>query len=155
MNQQELMGLVRDAVDQLYKNDDSLIERGVHEVAISHHLASYIAEGMGHRCKHSYHVDIEYNKNMNEVKRLVPEEEGKRPDIIVHRRQSNDHNLLIVELKKNQPVLANDDDDRKLKGATTDQGDFRFKLGVYLNLRAEGVSYTWYANGGCVEVSQL
>ena len=80
---------------QLLRNDAS-------EQAISHQLAM----------KFSLHfpdwdIDCEYNRSMEVVKRLIyavsptgeASERNVVPDIIIHRRMTND-NLLAVEIKK-------------------------------------------------------
>ena len=135
------------AIRELYKRDRGLIEHGVHEVAITHRLAIYIEDALRKSGDSESHVDIEYNKNMRKQKELVLGEGGKRPDIIIHKRQSNKHNQLIVELKKNKSIEEGDDDDRKLKGATEPTHTFQFTLGVYLNLKPDQCICTFYSKG--------
>lgn len=80
---------------QLLKNDAS-------EQAISHQLAMKFASHFPY-----WHVDCEYNRRMEVVKRLVYAvsptgdafERNVVPDIIIHRRMTND-NLLAIEIKK-------------------------------------------------------
>lgn len=147
MGSDKLKELVRAAIDKLYQRDGDLIRRDVHEVTIAHRLAVYIEDTLRETGKDRYHVDIEYNKNMKRPKDLAPNEGGKRPDIIVHVRESNDHNLLIIEIKKDEAVQFGDADDRKLKGATLQKHSYRFTLGVYLNLKSRQFICTWYEGG--------
>lgn len=80
---------------QLFRNDAS-------EQAISHQLAMKLASHFP-----GWHVDCEYNRSMEAVKRLsyavsptgVAFERNVVPDIIIHRRMTSD-NLLAVEIKK-------------------------------------------------------
>lgn len=59
-------------------------------------------------------VDVNYNRHGRDPKQIgIPEECGRgggrgrvTPDVIVHQRGNDDHNLLVIEIKKstnNQP----------------------------------------------------
>jgi hypothetical protein len=71
---------------------------------MSHRIAIYLEQEML-----SYDVDCEYNRDGFDVKRLqlascptsADNDEAVTvfPDIIVHRRGNNDHNLLVVEIQ--------------------------------------------------------
>ncbi|SLM31087.1 hypothetical protein MTBBW1_2680003 [Desulfamplus magnetovallimortis] len=150
---EELKVLVDKALVHLYRRDVDLIRRGVQEETLSHRLALYLEVLL---CEHLhielfdqtvYDVDTEYNKNGEDPKRLVPGGGGKRPDIIVHKRGRNDNNLLIIEVKKNINFQIGTSDDNKLRGATNPNHDFRYRLGLYLNLMSDCADLTWYRNG--------
>ena len=80
------------AIRMLLKNDLFLLMNNLEELTISHKLAEYLQQEFP-----DWHVDVEYNRNKEQLKRL--EEELFRPDIIVHIRNTN-NNLLAVEIKK-------------------------------------------------------
>ena len=78
--------------------DSSLIDRKLKEECINHRLACRI-EGSKPEPYLDYYIDIEYNKNINEVKKTPRRLAGVQPDIIVHRRERNDENILVAEIK--------------------------------------------------------
>jgi len=114
------------ALTELIDEQPELLELGVTERALSHHLANYIARSIDG----AYHVDVEYNRHFDTPKRLnlPPRDALDReirattvfPDIIVHRRNSDADNLLVLEMKK--PGENLEYDDLKLKA-------FRLELG--------------------------
>ena len=101
---------VRSCLEQgiraLVLNDVYLLENDLHERTITHKLAEYLQPLFP-----GWNVDCEYNRDGHEPKRVrlrpIPEQGGDEgsnvfPDIIVHRRGDNDHNLLIIEAKKSR-----------------------------------------------------
>ena len=134
----------REALDKLYRDDYSLIERNCSERSIVFRLGLYLAESLEHE---GFNVDCEYNKNGYRPKALL----GKRfnyPDIIVHKRASNSSNLLVVEVKT--PNDTNPDhfqkDREKLIGFTWEI-PYRYKQGVHVYIAATTCSLVWYVNG--------
>ncbi|CAG9296819.1 hypothetical protein [Celerinatantimonas diazotrophica] len=95
VNIQTLLDEFVDEQAQLFRND-------VSEQAISHLLAMKFASYFP-----VWDIDCEYSRKMEVVKRLIyavsPTGEARErnvvPDIIIHRRMTND-NLLAVEIKK-------------------------------------------------------
>ncbi len=83
------------------------LDHELHETTINHRLAchlEYLIEEYG-IC--GYHVDIEYNRYINNEKKVRSLETGNeivvRPDIIVHKRTRLDEDephFLVVEAKK-------------------------------------------------------
>ncbi|GAB1535322.1 hypothetical protein ADMFC3_09530 [Geovibrio sp. ADMFC3] len=117
-----LKEIMNEAISMLWERDVYLFEHDVHEQAIAHRLALYlenVTEFDG------YNIDCEYNKDMNDPKRS--QGEVVRPDIIVHRRGSNEHNLVVIELKK-AGIRANDAE--KVRGYVKDKR-LAYKYGVY------------------------
>jgi hypothetical protein len=102
---------------QLLANDSS-------EQAISHQLAIKLAGAFS-----GWHVDCEYNRDMEKIKRLIyaispdgsASERNVVPDIIIHRRMTND-NLIAIEVKKSTNQEQSFKDLSKLKA-------FREQLG--------------------------
>ena len=106
MTREDAHALVNHAVDAVVANDSDLLRLDVTERALSHQLARYMAD----RVAAPLAVDCEYNRHGSDTKRLRL---GRReasdhdlqavivfPDIIVHQRGTDDHNLLVVEVKK-------------------------------------------------------
>ncbi|MFZ3087386.1 MAG: hypothetical protein WA123_04910 [Methylotenera sp.] len=117
MNQQQVEHVVKYAIQMLIDNDSVLIDLNVSERALMFHLARYIRE----KTPSNLDVDCEYNRHLSDKKNLLflknklkTEEEYKvYPDILIHQRNSDEHNILVVEIKKHGEDV--DGDKRKLK----------------------------------------
>lgn len=106
MNHEAIDNLVNRAIDLLVKNEPQLLELNVTERALSHHLARYLGELV----PEGFNVDCEYNRHSDVPKRLnLPSRQAEDreirattvfPDIIVHKRDSDTDNLLVLEMKK-------------------------------------------------------
>ena len=68
----------------------------MHEVALCHRLAVHL-ENSGKF--DGYLIDCDYNRSKGDPKKY-PIDKGFRPDIIVHKRGSDDDNLIMIEAKK-------------------------------------------------------
>lgn len=68
----------------------------MHEVALCHRLAVHLENSGGFD---GYLIDCDYNRSKGNPKEY-PIDKGFRPDIIVHKRGSNDDNLIMIEAKK-------------------------------------------------------
>lgn len=75
------------------------------------------------------------------------------PDIIVHRRGTNDHNTLIIELKKDSNRSDWNIDEVKLEGFTRsrDNEGYGYTVGVHLVVHTgkpwKQPEFTWYQQG--------
>jgi hypothetical protein len=115
MDPSEVAKLVELAVGQLIQEQAELLDLDVTERALSHHLANYLAALL----PAGYDVDVEYNRHGESPKRLqLPVREAADmelrsttvfPDILVHKRNTDDDNLLVLELKKPGESLAYDE----------------------------------------------
>ena len=103
---EEADSIVRDCVALLAQDQPELLDLDVSERALSHQLAIYLRE----RFSQTLAVDCEYNRHQAEPKRLMlPSRTALDyelsattafPDIIVHKRATDDFNILVLELKK-------------------------------------------------------
>ena len=84
---------------ELLKKDVDIITRGIHEDCITHRLALYMAIGLENE-NNKIHVDSQYNRNQRNTKEL--NNHNRIPDIIVHTRNSNSNNIILIEAKKNE-----------------------------------------------------
>jgi hypothetical protein len=136
---------VLNAIKLLYKNDGYLIDNDVHERTITAKLGQYLYHEFGNM----YEVDCEYNRNIeDESKRKAiysyEIENGIRsktseyiyPDIIIHKRGTNNENLLIIEAKKGGRRECDFKKDvMKLKKSTTAMwSNIEYCFGLYLEL---------------------
>jgi len=95
---------IHQAINELLAQDSLLLQLDVNERTISHQLAIYIKREFP-----DWDVDCEYNRNHDDIKRLrLPRERVASddtfastvfPDIIIHRRRT-DENLIVIEMKK-------------------------------------------------------
>lgn len=139
-----LKSCIRSALDLLYQNDRYLIGHSVEggsknlshvsERACVFRFGVYFDFLFRQRIPYHYHIDVEYNRNLENVKTLPQSEiseteEACIPDLIVHRRGNNDNNLLVIEFK----TWWNRDqrqDKKKIERFTDPEGDYRYKFGV-------------------------
>lgn len=108
MNRDQATILINEAIDELIKNDSELLELNVSERALSFKLAHYIS--LANSIVFPIVVDCEYNRHFADPKRLTLRRRQPLddelvattvfPDIIVHKRNSDDHNYLVIEIKK-------------------------------------------------------
>ncbi len=154
LNKEEIIEKLERCIEKLKEKDLYLIEQNGSERAIAHRLAVYMESEFS-----DYDVDCEYNINIEhnsgrkkiylleeEVKKHKPKHrkiEDKEvsilPDIIVHRRSVNTHNILVIEIKKDTSIITDDLDQIKLEKLTkTEDGDKLFyKLGCAIKILTE------------------
>jgi hypothetical protein len=117
MTRDEAAALIDTAIDRLLLHDLPLLDLDVTERALSYKLAHYIA--LSEAIRPPLSVDCEYNRHFGDPKRLKlpPRKAIDRevrattvfPDILVHERNSQENNLLVLELKKPGDDIAYDE----------------------------------------------
>jgi hypothetical protein len=148
---------INKSIRRLIRRDKYFLQNNAAERCIVHKLAMYIQDEYK-----SYNVDCEYNLNTdNEYKRKIIScikseyekvrtalvsrrthliddveyiESSVYPDIIVHRRGSNDHNKMIIEVKKSNNLNDIEYDHYKLKKYTGQGSEFKYPVGIFLKL---------------------
>jgi hypothetical protein len=134
----EIKKKVEFCIRQLLRNDYHLLEINAHERSIAHKLAEYLQQQF-----HDWHVDCEYNRHGIEIKKL--DEARVYPDIIVHLRNTP-FNLLVIELKCSNENYEGDIE--KLKKFTDQNGEFKYKLGLFLKILDKEIKeMIWFKNG--------
>lgn len=126
---------INTALDELLNRDSYLLKNNVNERSVSHRLAMYLQSQFP-----DWHVDCEYNRNHDDVKRLELDVRVTTdldldavtvfPDIIVHRR-ATDENLLVIEIKKSTSRESSDYDLKKLNAFKKELG-YQFAIFVLL-----------------------
>jgi hypothetical protein len=129
MNDTELFGLVNNALKRVYNHHEYLIKNQVHERSIVFWFGVYLHELLQHTKYEKYNLDFEYNKNHSNPKRTTNFPKGTYPDILLHKRDSNKNNLLIVEFKSWWNP-DNTKDLKKLSDFTHPNGDYKYKYGL-------------------------
>lgn len=143
MTREEAESIIEAAIDQLVQNDSELLDLGVTERALSHRLAHFMQ--LSRLVRPPLVVDCEYNRHFDEPKRLrLPprkalDREARAttvfPDIVVHQRNSDERNLIVLELKK--PGEDVDYDELKLRAFREELG-YLHAAHVILGRTADG-----------------
>jgi len=70
------------------------------------------------------------------------------PDIIIHKRKSNEFNLAIIEFKKGNPSKENrKNDEEKLQYFTNQNNEYRFRYGFWVVLKRKYAEVHVYSDG--------
>ena len=126
---------LEEAIERLIERDRDLLVLNVSERCVSHRLALYLQELFP-----ELNVDCEYNRTGPNTKQLEPppvgfcwdDDEAKSvfPDILVHRRNCADRNVLVVEVKKTGNGTLANFDRAKLNAFT--RPDYNYALGAFI-----------------------
>ena len=156
-----LFYLVSKALDQVYEKDGFLISNKpldsqngrVGERSIVFRFAHYLQNLIDEEDAFKYlSLDCDYNRNGSETKKLPPFPKGTYPSVILHKRGSNDKNILIMEF---QPYWNKDqtNDVKKIIDFTSMNGKYKFQYGatVLLAKDREKVVIDKYVDGKIVE----
>jgi len=146
---QEILEMVKKALDQLYKKEEEIFLNDCSERNLVFHFARYFIEDNKMLDK-ELSVDLEYNRNTNNPKKIKEIGESYRiyPDFILHKRNSNAKNILAIEFKKwNNTNYTKDK--RKLRYLINQDKEYRYQVGLLIKLgkTREKVRCTLYRNG--------
>lgn len=130
---EKLDSCISKALYDLYKYDSYLVSSAnghVAERSIMFRLGVYLDKYL---CEDdilkSYDFDAEYNKNEGDLKRMNNYPNGVQPDLIIHKRGSNEYNLLVIECKGHWSTRNSiSDDNNKLRGYLKSPYYYRFAL---------------------------
>jgi hypothetical protein len=130
MKIERIKNLIEKAVDDIYSKDLDLLERENNEVTISCKLAQYLFLKIS-----GYHVDCEYNRHLNNPKKMKLDDTRKiiKPDIIIHRRGTDEDNLVYIEIKTDHNNESREKDYKKIKATTDLKGEYKYKLGIFID----------------------
>ncbi len=124
-----------EALRVLFAEDGELLERNASERSIGAALAAKLALLFP-----EYNIDVEYDRHGLDPKSVeLPEHcrgGGTRriiPDIIIHRRGIDEHNLLAIEIKKTTNKESRDCDRAKLEAM---KRELDYSAGVLIELPA-------------------
>lgn len=103
-----------------------------------------------------YNIDCEYNRdifNEKKYKEIVYDEKKHKikPDLIMHKRGSNDCNILAIEFKTyfNYNKKSIKIDRLKLQALTNSELNYKYKIGLLITLgkKRDKVNIVKYING--------
>ena len=143
----QLTEIIQISLDNLYQNDIELIQRGGMEQAVSFRFGSYLL-GQCQQIEWLRHsdFDMEYNKNGLNPKRTPRRPNGVRPDLIIHTRNSNETNILIVEIKGWWNTEPRENDRIKIEDFVHQDGEYKYGYGVFLDLGKTECNPEYYKN---------
>ncbi len=134
--------LVEKVIGHLLADDADLLRNDVNERSITHRFAIYVQELFP-----EWNVDCEYNRDHDQTKKLS-NYRGRSakaddtssisvfPDVIVHKRMTN-QNLLVIEVKKS---TNNDPDKFDLSKLDAFKEDLHYQYALFLRLRVGDVN---------------
>jgi hypothetical protein len=95
-----------------------------------------------------YHLDSEYNRDHSNPKRTQDFPNGTFPDIILHKRDDEHYNILIIEFKTWWD-LDTEDDIKKIENFTNQDGKYQYALGysIVIGKKRSEVQKTLITNG--------
>jgi len=128
-----------DAINKLLRADSDIMIMDVNERTISHRLANYLEPHFP-----GWNVDCEYNRNLDDPKRLnirrrnITSDDTEAttvfPDIIIHKR-GTDENLVVIEMKKTTSIESDDYDLGKLDAFKSQLG---YKFAIFIKVKTGG-----------------
>lgn len=156
MNKKDLLlTLLKEAVEKCYHNDYTLIERSMEQASVArifYYMQETLKTDKRFEQLKNFNLDNEYNKNGEHIKETSRCPKGTRPDIILHKRNSNSHNMLIVEFKPRKSSVRKHKetgmsmDFIKLEDFTN-QGVYNYFLGMFVKLNVGGAEYRYFQHG--------
>ena len=141
MNEQEIKDFIKNSLQELYQVDADIINRELKEECINHRFAVALENQLKVKKQQvTYDVDVEYNGNytgqddedvLNKKLIDLTMDGGFRksriyPDIIIHKRKSNEFNLLCIEAKKRYSNSKLRRDKFKVRGLLEAPFNYRF-----------------------------
>jgi len=152
----ELEIILENIIGKFIENDSHLLQIDSHELSLSFRIGLYLAEQF-----ENWDVDMEYNRRGTEKKRIDRDNELSlfRPDLIVHKRNNDDYNYIVIQIKKDTNELNGDEvnkDRDYLKKLTMDNGLYNYRFGILLYFYCRQQSTTrplieYYENGLFIE----
>lgn len=110
MTRDDVSALVNRALDRLIQDDAQLFDLKLSERALHFRIAHYMAQS--ERIRPPLTLDCEYNRHFTDEKRLrlFGNERLSKvfPDILVHERNSDEHNMVALEIKRPGQSLLRD-----------------------------------------------
>lgn len=140
-----------EAIEKLYQNDYSLIDRGCSERSIVFRLGIYLHEKI--KCT-KYDIDCEFNRS-GHIPKYFMDKKICYPDIIIHERGNDSNNMLVIEVKtancKTKNLYINDK--CKLEKFTDKaEGKYKYKIGLHVFISANICNIAWYSYGRLLRI---
>lgn len=158
----EIKELINAALGEFYSKDSMLLDYNTENEAVAERcmvfrIGWYMLEKMKYMSQmQCFDLDCEYNRNFDHPKgmyRLTLEGLSEKikdaiPDLLIHKRKSNENNLVIVEFKKGSPSSCEKaNDEEKLVYFTDTNKEYGYSLGFYIELHKKSVNIKVFQEG--------
>jgi hypothetical protein len=153
MNEEQtfLVEVLRNAINAVYQEERFLLRfaqgdrEGLEQAFVFRagiHLSNLL-EGTPYA---ALDLDSEYNKNHGNAKTSRRFPNGLRPDLIIHRRDSNADNKLVAEFKGywNNDIES---DIQKLEDLTGPNDNYHYLIGVFVQIGRTEAAFRYFING--------
>ena len=153
MNEEQayLIEVLRNAINAVYQEERFLLrftqgDREGLEQAFVFRTGIHLSNLLNGTPYASLDLDSEYNKNHGDAKTSRRFPNGLRPDLIIHRRDSNEENKLVAEFKGwwNNDIAS---DIQKLEDLTDPNDNYHYLIGVFVRIDRTEATYRYFING--------
>ena len=153
MNEEQslLVSMLQDAIHAVYQEERFLLEfaqreRFGLEQAFVFRTGIHLSNILIDSPYEALDLDSEYNKNHGNAKTSRRFPNGLRPDLIIHKRDSNEENKLVAEFKGwwNDNI---DSDLKKLEDLTAPNDNYHYLIGVLVLIGNSEPTYRYFING--------
>jgi hypothetical protein len=157
MNEEQayLVEILQDAINAVYREDRFLLrfaqgDREGLEQAFVFRTGIHLSNLLIGTPYEILDLDSEYNKNHGNAKTSRRFPRGLRPDLIIHRRDSNMDNKLVIEFKGywKRNIWR---DLRKLEDLTDPNDNYHYLIGVFVYIGRTEATYRYFINGDAHE----
>lgn len=153
MNEEQayLVDVLRNAINAVYQEERFLLrfaqgDREGLEQAFVFRTGVHLSNLLAGTAYEMLDLDSEYNKNHGNAKTSRRFPNGLRPDLIIHRRDSNAENKLVVEFKGywKRSIWR---DIRKLEDLTDPNDNYHYLIGVFVHIGRTEATFRYFING--------
>jgi len=153
MNEEQayLVEVLRNAINAVYQEERFLLrftqgDREGLEQAFVFRTGIHLSNLLNGTPYASLDLDSEYNKNHGDAKTSRRFPNGLRPDLIIHRRDSNDENKLVAVFKGwwNNAIES---DIQKLEDLTDPNDNYHYLIGVFVQIGRTEATFRYFING--------
>ena len=132
MSVEKLKSLLEKSLRKAYEENNNLLDKKGIEQAMVFQVGRAMSDLLKEDLEYSnLDLDCEYNKCLDESKMTENFPNGIRPDLILHKRGTHDHNLLAAEFK-GWWNTHDQNDIKKLKDLTGRLDNYRYQLGCFV-----------------------
>jgi hypothetical protein len=153
MNEEQtyLVEVIRNAINAVYLEERFLLrfaqgDREGLEQAFVFRTGIHLSNILNETHYAALDLDSEYNKNHGNAKTSRRFPNGLRPDLIIHRRDSNEENTLVAEFKGwwNNDIAS---DISKLEDLTDPNDNYHYLIGVFVQIGRTEATLRYFING--------
>ncbi len=146
-----LINILQKAVNEVYREERFLLEfaqgeRAGLEQSFVFRAGIHLSNLLNGTSFEVLDLDSEYNKNHGNAKTSRRFPNGLRPDLIIHKRDSNAENKLVAEFKgwRNNDI---DTDINKLEDLTDPNDNYHYLIGVFVHIGRTEATFRYFVNG--------